>query len=119
MIGLMDFRENIIDPVLSRQLIGLRPDVDVKPPDRGGVCLFSGNMTAKCREDARRRSGNRKHLVDKKNDRRGFLLPFEIQWGRRERIKMPLKFFAPKKRLNTIKIKGFGENLAPNRRDGA
>jgi len=72
-------------------------------------------MTAESREDARRRSGNRQHLVDKKNDRRGFLLPFEIQWGRRERIKMPLKFFAPKNQLDAIKIKGFGENLAPKR----
>jgi len=72
-------------------------------------------MTAESREDARRRSGNRKHLVDKKNDRRGFLLPFEIQWGRRERIKLPLKFFAPKNQLDAIKIKGFGENLAPKR----
>jgi len=72
-------------------------------------------MTAESREDARRRSGNRKHLVDKKNNRRGFLLPFEIQWGRRERIKLPLKFFAPKKRLNAIKIKGFWKILAPQR----
>ena len=28
---------------------------------------------------------------------------------------MPLKFFAPKNQLDAIKIKGFGENLAPKR----
>ena len=51
MIGSVDFRENIIDPVLSRQLIGLRPDVDVKPPDRGGMLIFrehDGKMPGRC-----------------------------------------------------------------------
>ena len=65
MIGSVDFRENIIDPVLSRQLIGLRPDVDVKPPERGGMQIFREKDGRKP-EDARRRSGNRKHLVDEK-----------------------------------------------------